>query len=189
MRNHKNATNFRCCGKPLLLFAATLLLTACPYHPRSSVGTLPIGIQSIGIPTFRNLTNQYKIEQLISSAVLKEFSLRTRTPVKSSHVDVDAVLLGEIRNVNSIPVTFGTQTIGSQTFGSAFMVTVEASIKLMRTRDSKIIWHNDRLVFRERYILNANVREFFSEDNSSLERLAKEFAKSLASAMLDRKTL
>jgi hypothetical protein len=180
---------FRWRGSTWLLLAMMLLSTACGYRLRSSVGTLPDGMQSIGIPTFQNLTNQYKIEQLISAAVLKEFSLRTRAPVKSTSSGVDSLLLGEIRNVSSIPVTFGTQTIGSQTFGSAFMVTVETSIKLVRTSDSKILWHNDRFIFRERYILNANVQEFFAEDNPALERLARAFAASLAGAILDRNSL
>jgi hypothetical protein len=189
MQNHRIAINFRRRGNALLLLGIILIFTACGYRVRSSVGKLPNGMQSIGIPTFLNLTNQYKIEQLISSAVLKEFSLRTRTPVKSSSSDVDAVLLGEIRSVSSAAETFGTQTIGSQTYGSAFMITVEASIKLKRTSDSKVIWQNDRFLFRERYVLNANVREFFSEDNSALERLAKRFAESLAGAILDKKNL
>jgi hypothetical protein len=187
MRNqNKEAIKF--CGHALWLLAIILISTACGYHLVRSVGKLPNGIQSIGIPTFQNRTNQYKIEQVISSAVLKEFSLRTRTPVKSSSSGVDAVLLGEIRNVSSVPVAFGTQTIGSQTFGSAFMITVEASIQLKRTRDSKVIWQNDRYLFRERYELNANVREFFPEDNPALERLARRFADDLANAILDRKT-
>jgi hypothetical protein len=189
MRNHKRgAINFHSCAKAALLLAPILILTACGYRMRPYVGRLPDGIQSIGIPTFRNHTNQYKIEQLISSAVLKQFSLRTRTPVKSSSSGVDAVLLGEIGDVRSVPVAFGTQMIGSQTFGSAFLITVEAKIKLMRTSDSKILWQNDRFIFRERYELNSNVQEFFPEDNPALERLARIFAESLASAILDRKT-
>jgi hypothetical protein len=188
MLNHKEAINFSSRSSALLLLSIILIFTACGYHLRPSVGKLPSGIQSIGIPTFQNRTNQYKVEQLISSAVLKQFSLRTQAPVKSISSGVDAVLLGEILNVSSVPATFGTQMIGSQTFGSAFLVTVEASIKLKRTSDSRVIWQNDRFIFRERYEINANVREFFPEDNPALERLARRFAESLTSAILDRKT-
>ncbi len=173
-------------AKLLLWLGMVLICSACGYRVRSSVGRMPSGIQSLGIPTFRNLTSQYKIEQLISSAVLKEFSLRTRIPVSSSNSGVDSLLLGEIRSVSSIPVTFGTETIGSQTFGSAFMVTVQISVKLIRQKDSTIIWQNQDFTFRDRYVLNANVRDFFSEENPALERLARDFAASLASTLLDR---
>jgi hypothetical protein len=171
--------------KFVLLLGIALICSACGYRVRSSVGKLPSGIQSLGIPTFRNLTTQYKIEQLISSAVLKEFMVRTRVPVNSSDSGVDAVLQGEIRSVSSVPVTFGTQTIGSQTFGSAFLVTVEISVKLKRSKDSTIIWQNEDFRYRERYVLNANVRDFFSEENPALQRLAQNFASSLASTILE----
>jgi hypothetical protein len=173
-------------SKLLLWLGAILICSACGYRVRSSIGGLPSGVQSLGIPPFRNLTSQYKLEQLISGAVLKEFSLRTRMPVNSSNSGVDSVLLGEIRSVSSVPVTFGTQTIGSQTFGSAFLVTVQISVKLMRQKDSAIIWQNQDFIFRDRYVLNANLRDFFSEENPALERLARDFAASLVSTLLDR---
>jgi hypothetical protein len=143
-------------------------------------------MQSLGIPTFQNLTSQYKIEQIISGAVLNEFSERTRARVNSSRSGVEAVLLGEIRGVSAVPVTFGTQSAGAQTFGSTFLVTVQISAKLVRTSDSSVIWRNDDFLYRERYVLNNDVRNFFSEENPALERLAKSFAASLAASILDQ---
>ena len=168
------------------MFAMLFLCGACGYRLRSSAGQLPKGIQSLGIPTFRNLTSQYRIEQIISSAVLREFALRTKIPVDSSSTGVDSVLIGEIKNISSTPVTFGTQTVGSQTFGSTFMVTVQMSVKLTRLSDSSIIWQNDSFLYREQYVLNANLKDFFTEENPALERLARNFAASLASTILDR---
>jgi len=172
----------------LIGFAAVLgiflTFSACGYRVRSSVGKLPSEAQSLGIPTFRNMTTQFKIEQLISRAVLQEFSARTRSTVNSSGSGVDLVLLGEIYNVSSIPVTFGTQT-GSPTSGSAFLVTVQMNVRLMRLQDSSIVWQNNSFLFRERYVLNSDVRDFFSEENPALERLARNFAASLASSILD----
>jgi hypothetical protein len=175
-------------AKLFLLAGIALFSSACGYHMHSAVAKLPSGIQSLGIPTFRNLTAQYKIEQLITSAVLREFTLRTRASISSKSKDVDSVLLGEIRGVSSVPVTYGTQQIGSQTFGSAFLVTVRVNVRLIRLSDSAVLWQNDDFLYRERYVLNANVRDFFSEENPALERLAKSFAASLASTILDRPT-
>ena len=172
----------------IAFWALILVFTGCGYRVRSSQGNLPQGIQSIGIPTFQNLTGQYKIEQIISRAVLREFSLRTRIPVNSSRTDVEAVLLGDILSMSSTPVTFGTERVGSQTFGSTFMVTVRINAKLVRLKDSAVIWHNDSFLYRETYVLNASVRDFFSEENPALERLARDFAASLASLILDRPT-
>jgi hypothetical protein len=160
--------------------AIAMLAVGCGYRIHGAVGKLPSGIQSIGIPTFRNSTNQYKIEQMITSAVLREFSIRTRVPVNSSSSGVDAVLIGEIGNVSSVPATFG-----SQTFGSAFLVSVQMSVKLVNLKDSTVIWQKPDFLYRERYVLNSTVRDFFSEENPALERLARDFAKSLASTILE----
>jgi hypothetical protein len=158
-----------------------LLLSSCGYRVVGSVQKLPAGLQSIGIPTFTNQTRQFRLEQRITAAVLKEFSLRTRIPVTSSASAVDAVLQGEIRNMSSSPVTFGTDA-----FGSAFLVTVQMAVKLVRVKDNSVVWENPEFTFRGRYVLNSKVTEFFSEENSAVDRLAREFAASLASTILNR---
>lgn len=147
---------------------------------------MPDGVESLGIPTFRNLTSQYRIEQVISSAVLKEFSLRTKVPVNSKSTGVDSVLIGDIVSMRSTPVTFGTQAVGSQTYGATFMISVHLSAKLVRLKDSAVLWQNENFLYREPYVMNANVRDFFSEENPAIERLAKDFAASLASTILSR---
>ncbi|HYK90056.1 MAG TPA: LPS assembly lipoprotein LptE [Acidobacteriota bacterium] len=162
------------------VIALVFICCGCGYQVRSSVRKLPAGIQSLGIPTFRNATNQYKLEQQISSAVIKEFGTRTRMPITSSKTGVDAVLVGEIRSMSSSPVIFGTDT-----FASAFLVTVQLSVQLVRTSDSKVLWQNTGFLFRERYVLNSKLSDFFSEENPALERLSREFATSLVSTILN----
>ena len=157
-----------------------LICSACGYQVHSSVRSLPAGIQSLGVPTFRNTTHQYKLEQQISGAVIKEFSTRTRVPVSSSSSGVQAVLIGEVRSISSAPITFGTSS-----FASAFLVSVQISVKLVRTSDSKVLWENPDFLFRERYVLNSKLSDFFSEENPALERLSREFASSLVSTILN----
>ena len=121
----------------------------------------------------------------MTGAVLKEFNTRTRIPVHSRQSGVDAVLFGEIQSVQATPVTFGPRS-----FGSAFVVTVQISAKLIRLKDSEeVIWENKRFIFRERYTLNSDVRDFFSEENPALERLASAFAESLVSAIIESQSL
>jgi len=59
-------------------------------------------------------------------------------------------------------------------------------VKLVRGKDSAVLWQNPDFLFRERYVLNGNVTEFFSEENPALDRLSREFAASLVSTMLNR---
>jgi hypothetical protein len=169
---------------PLLAYVVALAIaagTGCGYHVRSAAGNLPEGIQSLGIPVFENRTYQFKLEQQLTGAVLREFSARSRIPVSSSRTGVDAVLLGELRTISSSPVAFG-----SDTFGSVFLVTVQLSVRLIRLKDSKTLWENNDFLYRERYQLSLNAKEFFSEENSALDRLSREFAASLVSTVLNR---
>ncbi len=163
-----------------LAVVLAVVAAACGYKVQSSVRSLPGGIQSLGVPTFQNKTHQYKIEQQISGAVVKEFSTRTRTPVTSSSSGVEAVLLGEVLGISSSPVTFGTNT-----FASAFLVTVTMSVKLVRSSDSKVLWQNPSFLFQERYVLNTKLDDFFSEENPALDRMSSEFASSLVSTILN----
>jgi hypothetical protein len=174
--------------KLFFLLGITLLCSNCGYRVRGAAAKLPSGIESIGIPTFVNSTSRYKIEQLITAAVLDEFRIRTRAPVNSNKSDVDSVLLGEIRDVDSVPVAYGTQKIGNRTFGSAYLVTVRVSVKWVRSSDSAVLWQNDSFIHRERYVLNSNLQDFFSEENPALQRLAKDLAGRLASSILDQST-
>jgi hypothetical protein len=175
------------------LIVLALLTAACGYKVQSSAGHLPAGVASLGIPTFLNYTSEFKAEQQMTSAGLKEFSIRTGIPVNSEKTGVDAVLLGEIRAIKSIPVTFGSDPVPQNgntntqaTFGSVFIVTVQMGVKLVRLKDSKVIWENKEFVFRERYQINTNAKDFFAEQGPALDRLAREFAASLVSAVLNK---
>lgn len=161
------------------MFAA-LLFPGCGYSVRSAVGRLPVGAESIGIPTFRNLTGEPGIEQVLTRALLREFAARTRGRVDSGGSNVDLMLLGEVRDVSAVPVTFGAQNSGELTFSSAFLITVRIGAKLVRRHDSVVVWENEDFVFRERYLLNSDVRDFFAGDNPAFERLARNFATALA---------
>jgi hypothetical protein len=164
-----------------LMLGLIMAASACGYKVQSSVRNLPAGIQSLGIPTFSNLTSQYRIEQRITSAVLKEFSERTRIPVNSKGSDVGAVLLGEIRLISSSPVTYAADA-----YGSAFVVTVQVAVKLVRTSDSAVLWENPDFLFTERYVLTNKVSNYFPEEGPALDRLSRDFAASLASTILSR---
>ena len=183
---NKNLKICRTCAylKIALMFGV-LLFPGCGYRLRGAVGRLPGGAESIGIPTFRNLTGEPEIEQIMTRAILREFTARTRGRVNSSDSDADIVLLGEVKDVSAVPVTFGAQNSGELTFSSAFQVTVRIGAKLVRRRDSAVVWENENFVFRERSLLSSDVRNFFAEDNPAFERLAHNLAASLAGVVLN----
>jgi hypothetical protein len=166
----------------ILLASGAISTSSCGYKVRSSIGKLPDGIQSLGVPIFKNSSHQFKLEQRVTGAVIKELSARTRIPISAKSGDGDCVLMGEIHNVSASPVTFSSET----SFASAFLITVQMSVKLVRAKDSAVLWENGSFLYRERYVLNTNVTDFFSEDNPALDRLSQDFASSLVSTLLKR---
>jgi len=169
----------------IALVFSVLIFPGCGYRVRGSVGRLPDGAESIGIPTFRNLTGEPEIEQIMTRALLREFAARTRGRVNSSDSEADLVLFGEVKDVSAVPVTFGAQNSGELTFSSAFQITVRIGAKLVRRRDSSVVWENENFVFRERSLLSSDVRNFFAEDNPAFERVAHNLAASLAGIVLN----
>ena len=172
-----------CVYLKIALILTALLFPGCGYHVRSAVGRLPDGAESIGIPTFKNLTAEPEIEQILTRALLREFAARTRGRVDSGDSGADLVLLGEVKDVSAVPVTFGAQNSGELTFSSAFQITVRIGAKLVRRRDHAVVWENENFVFRERYLLDSDVRNFFAGDHPAFERLSRNFAASLASVV------
>ena len=161
------------------LIAVCMMAGGCGYRVRPAAGKLPGGIASLGIPALVNMSPQFKVEQKVTAALRKEFMLRTRIPISARTEGVDAILQGEIRSVSASPVAFP-----SDTFGSAFLVTIQMGVKLVRSKDASVIWDDPSFLFRERYVLNSRVQDFFSEENPAIDRLAREFASSLVSTIL-----
>jgi len=65
-------------AKALALSGILVLLAGCGYHTTGSSATkLPSDVHTIAIPAFINKTPQYKVEQLLTQAVVREFVSRT----------------------------------------------------------------------------------------------------------------
>jgi hypothetical protein len=81
-----------------------MLLTGCAgYHLGSVQPHFMEGIHSIAIPTFRNATLNPNIEVLATDTVIRQFQEDGTYKVASSLDTADAVLEGEIMQVNRTP--------------------------------------------------------------------------------------
>jgi outer membrane lipopolysaccharide assembly protein LptE/RlpB len=58
-----------------------LCLSGCGYHIAGQADTVPDEIRTIAVPAFQNGTTEYKIEQYVTQAVVREFLTRTRYQV------------------------------------------------------------------------------------------------------------
>lgn len=116
------------------------------------------------------------LTQSMIRALVERSSYRvTRDPAKA-----DGILQGVISRVTANPVIFGEET-----FGSTFLVTLNARVELRERQTGKILFKNDEYIFREQYIINVDVKNFFSELNPALARIADDFASSVVTTVLE----
>ena len=191
-RCHKNNYNF----VPLCLcVSVAILLSACGYHVGGSASRLPPGLKVIDVSAFENRTNQYRIEQRMTQAVVREFLARTRFRVVSTEESADAVLHGEITTLESSPVVFDTTpTQNSPTSptsttttarATTMLVSVHMKVSLEERETKKILYKNDNYLFREVYEISTDPSKFFDEQGPALDRMAKDFASRLVSDVVE----
>jgi outer membrane lipopolysaccharide assembly protein LptE/RlpB len=165
----------------LLLLSASLCLAACGYHTVGSAAHLPPGTRILAVPVFATRTNSNRTETELTTAVIREFATRTRLRVTpSSDSDPDATLHGTILSQTVAPLTYNSQTQQS----SSFLITLVASVTL-KSRDGRVLYHNNNYVFRQQYQATTDLPTFLDESPAAVERLSRDFARALVADVLE----
>lgn len=161
--------------------ALLLLGTGCGYHTAGRAVTLPDEVKTIAVPSFTNDTQAFKIEQTLTSAVVREMVTRTHYRIVNDANDAaDATLRGEVLSSSATPLTYDSQT------GRAASVLVVVSMKVSLTdRGGKVLYRNPAYLFREQYQVSRELTSFFEEDSPALQRLSQDFARTLVSNILE----
>jgi hypothetical protein len=167
----------------LLTFAFCFLIFAssCGYHVAGQGNRLPPDIQTIAIPIFANQTARFRIEQSLTAAVTREFIERTKFRVTPNPAGADALLKGTVKEVRSGVITFDLNT-GRAT---SLQIQVTADVKLEDLHTHKLVFSNPNYTFREQYQVSQNTSGLFEEDQPAVERLARDLARTLVTAILE----
>jgi outer membrane lipopolysaccharide assembly protein LptE/RlpB len=157
------------------------MCASCGYHTAGHAGQLPESVKTIAIPAFKNETTTYRIEQLLTAAVVREFTTRTHYRIINDPGEVaDATLTGTVLSTAFSPMAYDTTT------GRAASVLVVVSIKvILADRDGKVLYQNPTYVFREQYEVSQDLNSFFQEDSPASRRLSQDFARTLVSNILE----
>lgn len=187
---------------------AAIVLTAwgCGYHVAGhGPDALPKTIRVIAVPSLENKTSTFKIEQKLTAATIHEFLSRTRYKVVSEPSGGDAVLTGKVLSVEVVPLLFQSSTTTSTTNqatsiaqATAMIVTMKCEVTLTERDNDKVLYHTDNFVFRGEYQLatagqtsqttseaQASVESFFQESDPAYDRMAKDFAARLVTAVTE----
>ena len=168
----------RCVG---VLPIACLFLTACGYHTAGHAVRLPATIQTIAIPGFVNKTQTYRVEQVLTQAVVREFISRTPYRVVNDVEDsAQATLKGVVLSAKAEPLTYDATTNRA----TSAMITVTMKVTL-EDHSGRILFENRNYVFREQYQVSREIAGFFDEETPALGRMARDFSRTLVSDILE----
>ncbi len=161
-----------------LIFAA--FGAGCGYHVAGKGDALPPTVRTIAIPAFTSKTPTYHIETRLTEAVVREFNTRTRFRVTSNPDDADAVLRATVTSAMVAPLTYDSRT------GQASTSIVTVAIKVTLTaRDGKVLYQDQNYIFREQYQIASEPASFFEEEGPALDRLSRDFARTLVSNIVE----
>jgi hypothetical protein len=172
--------------RPLLPFALCLLPFAClscGYHVagNSTSNTFPASVKTIAIPAFYNATIRYKLTAYMPAAITREFISRTHYRVVTDPKDADAVLTGSIVRFTSFPLTFDPATNKASTVQT--VVTMQLTLRDRAT--NAVLFERPRFEARQVYELSIDPNSYVDESTVGLERLSREVARSVVSAILE----
>ncbi len=163
-----------CCA---LLLAAT----GCGYHTAGHAVQLPESVKTIAIPAFVNQSTQYRIEQVLTASVIREFTTRTHYRLLYDSSDTaDANLRGTVLSVSGGPTALNSSTHQV----ASVLITVVLRVSLTDRR-GKVLYENPSYVFREQYEVSQDLSSFFQENSPALRRLSQDFARTLVSNILE----
>jgi outer membrane lipopolysaccharide assembly protein LptE/RlpB len=157
------------------------LATGCGYHTTTARGSNFPQVHTLAVPTFTNRTQTYRIEQLLTSAVVRELTTRTQYKILNEESgDADAMLKGIVVATQSAPVTYDSTTGRA----SSALVTVSMRVSLVDKRGN-VLFENPNYIFREEYQISSQISSFFQEEGPALDRLSRDFARSLVSNIVE----
>ena len=156
-------------------------MTGCGYHTEGHAVTLPQNVRTIAIPGFASQTQTFRVEQALTDAVVQEFNTRTQFHViHDVSADADAVLKGTVVSASTTPLAYDSKT------GRAASVLVTVSMQVTLTgRDGKVLFQNPAYLFHEQYELSRELASFFEEDSAAVDRLSRDFARTLVANILE----
>lgn len=169
----------------VLVVVLAALVAGCGYHLAGQGNSLAPHIKRIGVPTVQNLTPYPDLDRVFTEAVRLELSSRRQFVVVPDATGVDAVLTLSIQTLNAQVTAFTSDT----KLASRYSVSVVLSGDFKDVKVDKPLWSKPAVRLVEDYDVPSGVdandlTALFVQLPNALERIAKQFARSLVPQIL-----
>jgi hypothetical protein len=173
--------NWRVAALSIVLFFVSGF-TEC-YKPVTK-NQLPTRIRTIAVPAFQNQALRYKIEHRFTEAVINEVVRRGRgLRVQGDREGADAVIDGVIKSFGFGGVLL--QSDDPNRRARIFEVTITAAVTVRDQVENRVIYDNQNYVFRGEFEFTSDPRTFFNEEDPAVQRMARSFAESVVSTLVN----
>jgi hypothetical protein len=165
----------------ICLFLLVSGFTEC-YKPVTNSG-LPKRIKTIAVPAFKFEAKglRYRIDSRFTEAVTKEVIRRGHgLKVQGAVEGADAVIEGNIRDFS-----FSGVLLDREGRARVYEVTVVSAVTVRDLADNKILYDNQNFIFRDSFEFSEDPRSFFNEEDPAVERMARAFAESVVSTIVN----
>src|SRR5258707_3698509 len=142
---------------------------------------MPGHIKPVAVPAFQNNALRFKIEHRFTEAVMKELIHRGHgLRVQSEREGADAVIDGVVKSFS-----FGGVLLDDKGRARVFEVTIVAAVTVRDQHENRVLYDNQNIVFRGEYEVANDPRNFFNEEDPAVMRIARNFAESIVSTLID----
>lgn len=150
------------------------------YAPVRKSG-LPKHVRTVAVPAFQNQALRYKIEHRFTDAVMNEIIRRGKgLRVQSEPEGADVVIDGTIKSF-----AFYGVLLDSRGRARIFEVAISAAVTVRDRGQNRVLYDNQDYTFRGEFEFTDDPRSFFNEEDPAVERLARSFAESLVSTLVN----
>jgi outer membrane lipopolysaccharide assembly protein LptE/RlpB len=159
--------------KKLLPIVCVVLLMGCGYQMVGKETHIPPGLNSIAIPTFKNLTFEPGVEVQFTQGFLREFILDRRVKVVD-RAEADSILEGTVISYNIYAVAFDRGG-----FVSEYQINMLVRVTLKK-RTGEVIWDEtlyETLWFRASSVILVNE----ANKTAALQRIGRLIAERIRS--------
>lgn len=164
-----------------MLAVAALALSSCGYHVGAGADLVPKSIQTIAIPAFGTFTTHYKLVDTLPQQIGREFEARTRFRVERDPSQADAVLTGRINTVQMSPIV--QDPTSAKTTEATVIVVV--NLTLTERATGRVLFNRSGLAFRQNYDVSIDPHQYFDESGPALDRLSRDLARDVVSAIVE----
>ena len=150
------------------------------YKPVRKSG-LPDHVRTVAVPAFQNLALRYRVEHRFTDAVMNEIIRRGKgLRVQSEPEGADIVIDGTIKSF-----AFYGVLLDSRGRARIFEVAISAAVTVRDRQKNRVLYDNQDYTFRGEFEFTDDPRSFFNEEDPAVERLARSFAESLVSTLVN----